>query len=106
MAREGPRPQCWKYADPMMHAKHIPFLRMKCQATFRGEVWTLTFDEFLSYWTDELWAQRGRTKDSLCLSRIDQKGVWSNDNVEICKRLKMLKKKTKDQRNDSGVRTI
>lgn len=84
-----------RFPDPLIRKKYLPFLHMQGQARFRGEAWTLTFAEFLELWTEDLWQQRGRSTNSLCLSRKDQQGAWNKDNVEICVRQIMLKKKTK-----------
>jgi hypothetical protein len=97
MPKSGPRPQCWIHPDPKVHEKYIPYLRKKSQAVYLGIEWDLTFEEFLEIWTEEAWAQRGRKVTCLNMIRIDQKGPWRKDNVELTTRLEMLRKKVKDK---------
>lgn len=81
------RPQAWLSGpDPKTHEKFIPWHRARCQARFRNEEFLLTFEEFCEFWTDENWARRGRTRDSLAMRRIDPDGAWSKDNCEIVNR--------------------
>lgn len=82
----GPRPLLWTTGpDPIRHQRYIAFGRAKCQAEWRGEGWLLTFEQYEEIWGDR-WHLRGRTKDTLCLSRIDYDLPWSQDNVEIITR--------------------
>jgi hypothetical protein len=46
----------------------------------------LTFAEWHSLWTPETLAQRGRSNDSLILTRIDWSGCWEIDNVTVVTR--------------------
>lgn len=87
------RPKAWIYKDPFDHQRHLPFLKARAQAKYRDEPWELTPEDWFSLWsTPELWAQRGRHADSLCLVRIDQEGSWSMNNVEIIVRLEQLRR--------------
>lgn len=90
--RSAPRPDLWICGpDPYKHSMYIPWLRAKAQCNFRGEEFTLTFDEFYEIWHDE-WPNRGRRADQMCMSRRDGKGAWSKDNVEIITRQEHLVK--------------
>lgn len=82
----GPRPEMWKIGpDPVRHAQYIAYGRAKCQASFRGEGWDLTFEEYEAMWQGR-WHLRGRTKNTLCLARIDYDQPWSITNCDIITR--------------------
>jgi hypothetical protein len=79
------------YKDPFEHERHMPFLRSRSQATYRGEKWELTFEEFCKLWnTPQLWHQRGRASQSLTLTRKNAKESWRFDNVEIITRREQI----------------
>lgn len=82
----GPRPHVWKTGpDPELHAKFKVFGQCKNQATFRGEEWCLTFDQFVQLWGSH-WPQRGRRIDSLCMTRLDWDKPWNMLNTIIITR--------------------
>lgn len=76
--------------DPISYAKRLSWQRMRAQALFRGEPYTLTLDEFCTLWTDELWAQRGMALDQLVMSRKDRQAPWSKSNCCIITRQKQF----------------
>lgn len=80
------------YTDPQLHAQHVAFLRARSQARFRKEEWSLTLEDYFTLWKDS-WSQRGRSRDSLVLCRIDLTEGWTLDNVEITTRYEQLLKK-------------
>ena len=85
----NPDPDNWQTGPcPIEHDKHYGYLKHKAQAKYRGELYSLTMDEWMSMWTNDLWLQRGRTTDSYCLQKIDAEQGWSVDNVEIVTRRK------------------
>jgi hypothetical protein len=91
---KGKNPNKWKYKDPDVHKKHIPFLRARAQAVFRGESWNLSFEEFQEIWTEDLWNQRGRLKDCLIMRLTNSCDLdWRKDNVEIVVRKDHLSRK-------------
>lgn len=69
----------------MRHAQWIAFGRARCQARFRGEPWTLTFEDWEEIWRDR-WHLRGRASGDLCLSRCDYRQGWSVENCELITR--------------------
>jgi len=75
--------------------------RMKAQAKFRGETWALTWEEFLAIW-DTKWHLRGTNKESYVLTKRDQDGIWTNDNVEICSRLEQWRRQSKTPSSNLG----
>jgi len=92
VGRPGPRPERWKYKDPDIRKKYIPFLRAKAQAAFRNEEWTLTFEDWLKFWTESNWALRGKSNVSLCLTRKDYAYGWHIKNVEIAPRIELIRR--------------
>lgn len=82
----GPRPHTWKSGpDPIEHKKYLNWLQQKNQAKYRGEEWLLDFETWKAVWYD-LWQFKGRASGDLCMTRIDDKGSWDKDNVEIVTR--------------------
>jgi hypothetical protein len=80
--------------DPFTHARNLAFHRSACQARFRGEVWSLTFEEFCHFWHSEsLWEQRGRKIEALVLTRWDTEKPWDTKNCCIITRDNQLKAK-------------
>lgn len=78
--------------DPIRHDKYYAWLKHKAQANFRGEEHNITWEEWESIWTDELWAKRGRLATDLCLGRLDHLGEWSIHNVHVVPRSEHLKR--------------
>lgn len=86
-------PELWITGpDPVTHDKYYAWLKHKAQAKFRKEPHHITWEEWQSLWTQDLWLQRGRRADDLCLSRIDHLGEWSIDNVQIVTRREHLQR--------------
>ena len=108
--RPHERPHAWIHPDRDIHKKYMPFLRQRSQAWYRLEEWTLTFEEYLSFWNEAAWSMRGRRSDSICMTRIDWEGPWSNDNVELVTRLEVLKRnvahRTLKRRLDTYVKGL
>lgn len=90
--RTAPRPHRWLVGpDTFKHSMYMPWQRAKAQANYRGEEWIMTFEEYYEMWKDQ-WHMRGRTPDSVCMTRIDDDGEWSRDNTEIISRRDHFKK--------------
>lgn len=89
--RSKPRPHRWLHKDPDIHKKYRPFLSHKTQSEFHGQPWNLSFEQWLSLWTEENWQQRGRAGDKLCMRRIDLDLPWQLGNVELVRRRDMVK---------------
>ena len=98
------RPHTWKYKDPLVHAKHEPYLRAKAQWNFRGEENDLTFSEWCEFWTDDLWPQRGRGIEKLTLTRKDPEGSWTKSNCEIVDRREQLYRASQLRKRKYGTR--
>ena len=82
----GPRPNAWVTGtDPLTHEQYRAFIQCRNQARFRSEPWTLSFEEWCAAWAG-LWHLRGRSRDSLCITRADGRGTWSAANIMIVTR--------------------
>ena len=88
----GPRPRMWKHkADTveeglLLQHMNRAYLVMKAQAKFRQESFELTFDDYKEAW-GEHYIKRGRTENSLNLTRINDKEAWKPDNLKLIKRV-------------------
>jgi hypothetical protein len=80
------RPHVWKCGpDEYKHQMYTPWMMARAQANFRKEEWNLSFEEYFDAW-DNLWDQRGRLSEQLCMTRIDYFGAWEKNNIEIITR--------------------
>lgn len=87
----GPYPHVWLSGpDPILHDQYIAWHRQRAQAHFRGEPFELTYEDFKLLW-QECWHQRGRTTDSLIMTRRDHKLPWSLQNAHIVSRREFLR---------------
>lgn len=79
-----PRNTTWITGDdPALRNKYYAYLKHKSQARWRGEDYSLTWDDWNSIWTDELWAQRGRSRHSMILTRCHFGTGWHRENCII-----------------------
>ena len=77
------RPDQWASGpDPETHAQYRAWVQQRNQAQWRGETWTITFDEFQEIWLGR-WHLRGRGTEDLAMSRTDWTGAWSREGVEL-----------------------
>lgn len=72
--------------------KYYAFLRHRSQAVFRQEEYLLTFDDWVDLWTDELFAQRGKQRESMVMMRKNPTEGWTLDNVCIVPRITQLRR--------------
>lgn len=80
------RPHVWVTGDdPLLHDKYRVFIQQRNQANFRNEEWSLSFETWCKMW-EEHWDQRGRTRDSYCMTRNDQDGPWDETNTVVMAR--------------------
>lgn len=88
------------YVSDFDNERRVAFVRSRSQAAFRGEAWTLTWEEYQEFWnTRRLWARRGRAIDALVLTRLDWESSWSKDNCCIISRQDHL---TANAKNRTG----
>lgn len=94
-------PNYWKTGtDPIRRDKYYAFLKHRAQAKFRGEEYYLTWEDWESLWTPELWEQRGRRITNLCLTRPSFDGPWCVSNVEVATRRQHFNYKKQNNRDD------
>lgn len=79
------------YSSPLESEQRLCYARHKAQAKHRGELYTLTFQDFVSVWGNQF-HRRGKSVDSLCMSRRNQTEGWTPDNVVIVSRQQHLVK--------------
>jgi len=84
---------------PLRREKRYAWLKHRSQCNYRKEPYALTWEDWESIWTDELFLQRGRQRDSLCLMLRDINGAWSKENTVIATRHTQLKR-NKEYRYD------
>lgn len=83
--------------DPVRHDKYYAYLKHRSQAKYRKETHSLTWEQWETLWPNDLWSQRGRSADSLCLQQIETGEGWHISNVEIVTRRQHLQnKRTKE----------
>lgn len=91
-ARGKPRPHTWKCGpDEYKHSMYWPWQKMRAQAVFRGEEFTLEFEDFYNLWKDD-WDNRGRKATNMCLTRREPNGVWSKENTILITRQEHLER--------------
>lgn len=83
--------------DPVRHDKYYAYLKHQSQANYRKEEYSLTWEDWESLWTDELWFQRGRGSDCVSICRLDYSHGWHLWNVEILSRLEHLKRQNEQK---------
>ena len=71
---------------------HYAYLKHKAQARFRNEAYSLTPEQWKAIWTVDVWMQRGRGKDCLCLFQTTPGEGWHLNNVTIGTRMEYLKR--------------
>jgi hypothetical protein len=103
---KGPAPYAWIYKDPVDHWRHRSFLRSRSQAWFRKEGWELSIEDYFDLWQPELWAQRGRQPEQLCMVRRDVTQPWSKDNCLIVKRYWQMIRGKQSKQKGYGTREI
>lgn len=97
--RKGPRPHTWVTGPcPKTHKQYRVFIQQRNQANFRKEGWDLSFEDWKVFWEDGKWEKRGRTPESLSMTRIDETKGWIIDNVEVLTRREIYVRYGKQRR--------
>lgn len=87
-------PETWVTGtDPLRREKYYAFLKHRAQAKFRKENYTLTWEQWETLWTDQLFLKRGRKRDDYCLMMLNINNGWTQDNVQVVTRYTSLKRK-------------
>ena len=80
------RPYRWCTGpDLLTHLQYRAFVQQRNQAVFRQEPWQLTLEEYQDLWRDH-WAERGRTRDSYMMTRVNPDRPWSWANTVVITR--------------------
>lgn len=83
--RGYPKTRPWMWAsgpDPDTHAQYRAWVQQRNQAVWRGETWTITFDQFQEIWLGR-WHLRGRGTEDLAMTRTDWTGPWTQASVAL-----------------------
>lgn len=82
----GPRPHTWRAGpDPVARLQYRAWVQTRTQAEWRGEIWQITWPEWQEIWQGS-WHERGRTSESLCITRRDMSLPWSPANSVLITR--------------------
>lgn len=79
--------------------KYYAYLKHKAQARYRSEPYALTWDDWQTLWTDELFEQRGRRVQDLVLVRRNRAESWNRNNCQICTRREHFKTRAEQRAN-------
>lgn len=90
--------------DPIEHEKYYAWQKHRAQAKFRGEDYSLTWEQWQTIWPTELFLKRGRGVDDLCVSLNNLEEGWHLWNVVVCTRKEQLKR-NKEYRDRSRLRS-
>jgi hypothetical protein len=93
------RPNTWKVKGDIPHAQYECYLQMRAQASFRGDLFLLTFEQYQELWRDR-WHLKGRGSNDYCLNRIDPQGPWEVGNVECYTRREHLRRQAVYKQGD------
>lgn len=92
----GPYHNCMEeIKDPSLHEYYQPFCFARSQANRRGEGWFLSFQEWYAAWGEDI-DNRGTTKGSKSMTRIDIEKSWKKDNIMIVDRSELRSKIMKE----------
>ena len=85
----------WKTGpDPEVRKHYYRFLRMRCQAKFWGQEWTIIWEDYLDIMKTAT-GKWGRTLDSVNLVRINTAEGWHIDNVQLMSRRESMHRSTR-----------
>ena len=77
--------------DPEVRRHYYRFLRMRCQARYWCQDWSITWEDYLALLNNST-GEWGRTKQSVNLIRRDTLKGWHMDNVELMERSVAMKR--------------
>lgn len=94
-------PSKWKTGPNILdRERYYAWLKHKAQCNFRGELHELTWEDWQELWPEELFLKRGRSQNSLVLSRINVHDSWRIDNVSVTTKGEHLKRNGEFRRRD------
>ena len=101
----GERPHTWTTGpDPLTREQWRAWGQTRNQATWRGEPWTLSFDEWQTLWAGS-WHLRGRAAHNLCVTRRDFELPWQADNCVLLTRRQHGQRRTGTLKRDGYSRS-
>lgn len=98
MFRSGSQPHTWLTGpDPEVKAHRLRWNRMKAQAKFWSQEWTISWEDYLDLYKTAtgLW---GRQKHNYNLTRVDTSQGWHIWNVQMMTRGEAMCRKTKGRK--------
>lgn len=71
--------------------RRLAYLRIKAQAKYRNEPFSLTIEDWREFYpTEESMAQKGRLGKSMVLTRYDYEQGWTRANtIKVCRKICM-----------------
>jgi hypothetical protein len=85
-------PNVWASGpDEYKHKFYRAFAQQRNQAQWRGETWTMSFEEWFDTWGNDI-ERRGRGSGDLAMTRKDASQPWCVDNVDIITRKEHLQR--------------
>ena len=94
----GPQPQSWLTGpDPEVQAHRLRWSRMKAQAKFWEQEWTIGWEDYLDLYKTAtgVW---GNLKKHYNLTRVDTRQGWHLHNVQMMTRGEAMCRKTKGRK--------
>jgi len=86
--------------DPEVRRHYYRFLRMRCQARYWCQEWSISWEDYLDLLKSSS-VKWGRTKDSHNLVRINTQEGWHLSNVQLMNRQEaMRRKRARDSRGN------
>ena len=83
----------WKTGpDPEVRKHYYRFLRMRCQARYWCQEWTILWEDYLDLLKSSS-VKWGRTKESHNLVRINTQDGWHLSNVQLMNRQEAMRRK-------------
>lgn len=79
--------------DKIRRNKYYAYLKHRSQCRWRKEDYDLSFEDWERFWPDELFEKRGRSAESLLLTREDMRAGWTAENCFVQSRTDHLKRK-------------
>ena len=94
----------WKTGpDPEVRKHYYRFLRMRCQAKYWYQEWTILWEDYLDLLKSSS-AEWGRSKDSMNLVRTNTQEGWHLSNVTLMNRQQAMKRKRARDRQGKIIR--
>lgn len=94
----------WKTGpDPAVREHYYRYLRMRCQARYWCQEWTIIWEDYLDLLKSSS-VKWGRTKDATNLVRINTQDGWHLYNVQLMNREQAMRRKRQRDAKGKQVR--